>query len=93
MVVIILERVPGRLHGELSRWMLEPKTGVFVGRFSAEVRDRLWSKCCNAKGTGGVIQIWATNTEQRFCIRMHGDTTRSLVNSEGLQLIAINAPD
>ena len=35
MTVLILERVPATLRGELSRWMIEPRTGVFVGKVSA----------------------------------------------------------
>ena len=89
MVVMILESVPGRLRGVLTRWMLEPKTGVFVGHLSAMVRDRLWEKCCNAKGTGGVVQVWSTNSEQGFQMRMHGNTKRQIVEVEGLQLVMI----
>ena len=87
MIVIILEKVPKRLRGQLSRWMIEPRTGVFVGHINAMVRDKLWDKCCKARGAGGVIQIWSTNTEQRFRIRMYGDTSRRVVEKEGLQLI------
>ncbi len=42
MVVMILERVPESVRGELSLWMIEPKAGVFVGNLSALVRDKLW---------------------------------------------------
>nr|WP_290665152.1 type I-E CRISPR-associated endoribonuclease Cas2e [Ardenticatena sp.] len=89
MVVIILEAVPASVRGELTRWLLEPHPGVFVGHVSARVRDRLWNKCIESHGSGGVIQIWSTNTEQRFRMRMHGTTRRRLVEVEGLQLIAI----
>ncbi len=41
MVVIILEKVPAGLRGELTRWLLELKAGVFVGKVSAMVRERL----------------------------------------------------
>lgn len=44
MVVLIVESVPPALRGELSKWMLEPKAGVFVGTISAAVRDLLWEK-------------------------------------------------
>jgi CRISPR-associated protein Cas2 len=67
MLVMILEKVPGRARGELTHWLLEVKTGVFVGHVSrgcaincGEVRQRA--------GDGGVTQIWSTNTEQRFQI-------------------------
>ncbi len=89
MLVMILEKVPARVRGELTHWLLEPKTGVFVGCVSARVRDKLWEKCIQAKGMGGVTQIWSTNTEQRFEMRTAGDTTREIVNFEGLQLIRV----
>ena len=89
MIVLILEKVAAGLRGELSRWLIEPKTGVFIGHVSARVRDQLWEKCIKKKRKGGVIQIWKTNTEQHFQIRMTGDTSREVVTVEGLQLITI----
>jgi len=89
MVVMILEKVPVSVRGELTRWLLEPHTGVFVGHVSARVRERLWVKCVESSGTGGVLMIWATNTEQRFKMRMEGNTRRRVVELEGLQLIAV----
>lgn len=87
MIVMLLEKVPQRLRGELTRWLVEPRTGVFVGHVNAMVRDRLWQKCCNARGSGGVVQMWSTNNEQHFAMRMNGDTSRRIVEVEGLQLI------
>jgi len=91
MVVMILEKVPTSLRVEQTRWLIEPHTGVFVGHVNAMVRDRLWDKCCEAKRTGGVVQIWSTNTEQRFEMRMAGATKRSVVDFDGLQLICVPA--
>ena len=34
MTVLILERVPASLRGQLTRWMLEVKAGVFVGNIA-----------------------------------------------------------
>ncbi len=89
MMVMILERVPPALRGELTRWLIEPHTGVFVGHCSALVREKLWWKCIQAKDAGGVMQIWSTNTEQRFAMRKSGDTDRRLVDFEGIQLVRI----
>jgi CRISPR-associated protein Cas2 len=89
MVVIVLEKVPKRLRGELSRWMLEVSTGVFVGSMSALVRDLLWEKCKEKKTVGRCCQMYRTNNEQGFSIRTHGDTTRILVDFEGLTLVAV----
>jgi len=89
MIVMVLRKVPLGVRGELSRWLVEVKTGVFVGHVSARVRDKLWEKCVRAKSIGGVTQIWSTNTEQRFEMRMSGDTSREIVDFEGLQLIRV----
>jgi len=90
MIVMILEKVPASLRGELTRWLIEPHTGVFVGHVSAMVRERLWIKCQNRMDVGGVVQIWSTNTEQHFRMRMSGDTKRRVVEWEGMQLVQIH---
>ena len=89
MVVIILERVPTSLRGELTRWLIEPHSGVFVGHVSAMVRERLWQKVCSNLKGGGALIIWSSNTEQRFRMDMFGFTKRHIVNLDGLQLIRV----
>ncbi|MBI2889995.1 MAG: type I-E CRISPR-associated endoribonuclease Cas2 [Nitrospirae bacterium] len=87
MVVMILERVSPGLRGELTRWYLEPHAGVFVGRVSAMVRDRLWEKACGSAKDGGCVMIHSSNTEQGFAIRTWGRTARSINDFEGLFLV------
>lgn len=90
MIIVILEKVPKSLRGELTRWLIEPKTGVFVGSVSAMVREKLWEKCeKKIKQTGGMILLWPGTNEQRFNIRIAGDTSRRVVDCEGLQLIEV----
>jgi CRISPR-associated protein Cas2 len=91
MVLMVLEKVPASLRGELTRWLVEAHTGVFVGHVNATVRDRLWDKCCAAKRAGGILQVWSTNNEQRLRMRAHGETQREVVDFEGLQLVRIPA--
>ena len=43
VVILILRRTTPSLRGELSRWMIEPQAGVFVGNISALVRQALES--------------------------------------------------
>ena len=87
MVVIILENVSPSLRGELTRWLIEPRAGVFVGHISGMVRDRLWNKCCERLRDGGAVQLWSINNEQRFAVRTAGATRREVVDFEDLQLI------
>jgi CRISPR-associated protein Cas2 len=90
MVVLILERVSASMRGELSRWMLEPRAGVFVGKLSAMVRDRLWEKALKgARGGAGAAMIFDSNTEQGFTVRSNGDTSRMLADWEGLTLVTV----
>ena len=89
MVVMILEKAPASLRGELTRWLIEPYPGVFVGHVNAMVRDRLWDKCWKSGRAGGVVQIWSTNNEQRLQMRALGLTRRLIEDFEGLQLIRI----
>lgn len=86
---MVLEKVSASLRGELTRWLIEPRSGVYIGHVNARVRDKLWELCIRRSKDGGVIQAWSTNTEQRFKMRMHGDTSRSLVECEGLQLVMV----
>jgi CRISPR-associated protein Cas2 len=88
MVVMILEKVPRSLRGVLTRWMLEVDTGVFVGRLSARVRDLLWKRAVAKAMSGRVCQIWTTNNEQGFDIRLYGYEDRMVMDIDGLQWVA-----
>ena len=89
MTVIVLEKVPVALRGELTRWLIEIASGVFVGTVSALVRDLLWEKVTTKSKSGRCIQVYRTNNEQGFALRMHGDSKRSLLDCEGLTLVAV----
>lgn len=88
MIVLILEKVPLSLRGELSRWLLEPKSGIFVGKVSALVREKLWEMVNEQlRPQSGAILIHSAANEQGFQILMRGDTSRVLHTIDGLQLI------
>ena len=89
MIVLMVERAKPGLRGELSRWLIEPRAGVFVGHVSAMVRDRLWQKVVKSSSGAGAIMIHNALTEQGFATRIHGDTSRRLVDYEGLSLVQI----
>ncbi|HNW46596.1 MAG TPA: type I-E CRISPR-associated endoribonuclease Cas2e [Thermotogota bacterium] len=87
MVVMILERVPESVRGELSLWMIEPKAGVFVGNLSALVRDKLWDKVREKSKRGSCTMIHTHNNEQGYLISQHGESSRTIEDIEGIQLI------
>ncbi len=87
MMLLMLEKVSVSLRGELTRWLLQVKSGVFVGRVSAQVRELLWEKACESRGSGGAMLIYQTNSEQGFAIRTDGETSRTLADFDGLTLL------
>ena len=89
MVVIVLESVPVGLRGELTRWLLEPRTNVFVGTVSAIVRDRLWDRIRSYSRSGAAMLLHSTDNEQGFAIRVWGNASREIVNFDGLNLVRI----
>ncbi len=89
MVVMILEKVPKSLRGELTRWLVEVDTGVFVGRVSAAVRDLLWEKVAEKSADGRCAIAYNTNNEQGFTIKLHNYPDRRVRDFDGLVLIEV----
>lgn len=90
MVIFLMEKVPISLRGEITRWMLELKPGVFVGNISALVREKLWEHICQKSKNGAVMLLHSAANEQGYKIRTFGDTTRKVKDFDGLQLIVIS---
>lgn len=78
MTVFIIEKVSASARGELSRWMIEIKPGVFVGKLSLTVSELLQKKILTA------TIIRKTNTEQGFEIKTIGQTTKKYIDFDGL---------
>ena len=89
MTVVLLERVPPGLRGELTRWLVEVGTGVFVGRANALVRDQLWTACVEKAREGTVRMLWKTNTAQGFEVRTHGAKGRYAEEMDGVWLVRV----
>ncbi|HBP25974.1 MAG TPA: type I-E CRISPR-associated endoribonuclease Cas2 [Acholeplasmatales bacterium] len=87
MIVIITENALPKIRGELTRWLLEAKPGVFVGDVSASVREKLWEKIVNEIPRLGALMFFSAQTEQGFAMRMNGYPKRQVVDIEGIQLI------
>ncbi len=95
MTIMILERVAPSVRGDLSRWLIEIKAGVFIGRISKLVRDNLWERALRlaADDDGTVIQVWSANTEQGFDLRFHNPKGRVPLRFEDIWLVQVVDPD
>lgn len=91
LVMIATTAVPDHVRGALSRWMLEPVAGVYVGTMSARVRDELWSVVSASVGVGAAVCVHPDDNEQGFTIHTAGERRRTTVDFDGLQLIQLSA--
>lgn len=87
MVVIVMDHAPEGLRGEMTRWLLEVKPGVLVGKVSALVREKLWEKVTRDRTVSGALLLYSSDSEQGFRMELHGDPKRTVVDLDGVQLI------
>ena len=93
MVVLVMDRAPQNLRGELTKWLLEVKPGVFAGKISALVRQKLWDRVCKNNNVVGAVLLYSMNNEQGFSMEMHGTPYRKVVDINGLQFIPIEGEE
>ena len=86
MIVIALSRVPASLRGDLTKWCQEIQTGIYVGRFSARIRDLLWERIQKNIGSGEATIVYTTNNELGYAFRSTR-ADREVVNYDGIPLL------
>ena len=77
---------PPKLRGDLSKWLCEIHTGVYVGHTSSRVRDALWDRVCQNLKHGRATMVYTTNGEQGMDFRVH-NTTWTPVDFDGIVLM------
>ena len=88
MVVYTLDNAPQRLRGILSRYCLEIRAGLFVGRLDTRMREQLWEKIETlATAKTAAVMVWRTPTEQGYSFRQYGTGRREIVEIDGIWLV------
>lgn len=77
---------PPKLRGDLSKWLCEINTGVYVGNVSSRVRDALWDRVCQNLKNGQATLVFTAAGEQRMAFRTH-NTTWETVDFDGIKLM------
>lgn len=90
MIVLSLSKCSASLRGDLTKWLMEIDTGVYVGRVSARVRDQLWKKVEKNIEEGRAILVFSAQNEQGFDMKTI-NTERYPVDFDGLKLMMIPA--
>ena len=69
----------------MSRLTLELKSGVYIGNLGRRVREKLWQKIVE-EWKANALMIFTTNNEQGYSALSNGDTSREIIEHEGLIL-------
>lgn len=86
MIVVSMTNCPSKLRGDLSKWLLEINTGVYVGRVSARVREALWKRICDNIGDGQATMVFSSNNEQHMDFYVYNTSWRP-VDYDGITLM------
>ncbi|PRY60959.1 type I-E CRISPR-associated endoribonuclease Cas2e [Glycomyces artemisiae] len=86
MTVIVLTACPAGLRGHLTQWMQEIAAGVFVGKLSRRVRERLWAKVCDLSAGGRALMVYQNRSEQGYTFETH-DHHWEPVDFDGITLM------
>ncbi|MHB8092147.1 MAG: type I-E CRISPR-associated endoribonuclease Cas2e [Syntrophales bacterium] len=88
MLVTVVENAPPRLRGRLAIWLLEVRTGVYVGKVSRRVREMIWNQIEKGIEEGNAVMAWSTNTESGFDFMTLGANRRIPVEMDGIKLVS-----
>lgn len=86
LTVITVSKASQALRGDLTKWMQEVATGVYVGRFSARIRQELWKRVQVSIKSGEATLTYQTNNELGYRVETL-NTHREMIDFEGLELV------
>lgn len=88
LTVVTLTNAPNSLRGDLTKWMQEIATGVYVGNFNVKVREKLRSRILENIGDGQATISYAYRNEIGYKFDTI-NTQREYLDFEGLPLVLI----
>lgn len=92
LTVITMTNCPLSLRGDLTKWMQEIASGVYVGNFNSRVREELWKRIEDSVGNGTATISFSSRNEIGYDFKtIHSH--RKVVYSDGLPLVRIPTVD
>lgn len=86
MIVVVLTDCPPKLRGDLSKWLFEINTGVYIGRVNARIREALWDRIRENLKHGQATMVYPSHGEQKMEFRVH-NTSWEIADFDGLKLM------
>ena len=88
LTVITLKNSPPSLRGDLTKWMQEISTGVYVGNFNTKIREELRDRIVESVGSGEATMTYATRNEIGYKFETH-NSNKILIDFDGIPLVFI----
>lgn len=86
MTVVTLTNVPSSLRGDLTKWLQEIATGVYVGNINARIREELWKRIVDNIKQGQATMSFAKRNEIGYDFVLH-NTKREVIYYDGIPLV------
>lgn len=86
LTVITLKNSPPSLRGDLTKWMQEISTGVYVGNFNTKIREKLWDRVIESVGSGEATMTYAYRNELGYKFETH-NSSKVEIDFEGIPLV------
>lgn len=86
LTIITLSKCPRSLRGDLTKWMQEIDTGVYVGNLNSRIREKLWSRVSSCVGSGSATLSFVAQNEIGYDFYTI-NSARKVVYLDGIPLI------
>ncbi|WP_416335196.1 type I-E CRISPR-associated endoribonuclease Cas2e [Anaerococcus sp. DFU013_CI05] len=86
--VITLKNTPPSLRGDLTKWMQEISTGVYIGNFNSKVREELWKRVVENVKEGEATICYASRNEIGYDFKTNSKEI-SIIDFDGIPLVML----
>lgn len=86
--VVTLKKVPPSLRGDLTKWLQEIATGVYIGNINSRVRENLWKRIKDNVASGEATISYVARNELGYQFDMI-NTLRCSVDMDGMPLVMV----
>lgn len=91
LTVITLKNSPPSLRGDLTKWMQEISTGVYVGNFNTKIRQELWARVIESLGNGEATMTYTYRNEIGYKFETH-NSSKIPIDFDGIDLVLSPKP-
>lgn len=84
--VITMSNVPRSLRGDITKWMQEIHTGVYIGNINVRLREKLWDRVISNLGNGRATIAYTARNELGYQFDTF-NTEQINMNYDGLPIV------